>query len=275
MDQRYRLIALDVDDTLLTDDLRVTPGTKAALAEAAGQGCVVTLATGRMFPSAQNIAGQLELDVPIITYQGALIKHSLDGRVLYSRPVPEDVALQVVAFAGERGLHLQGYVDEKLIAIEDNEKVRDYSALTSMPYEVDDDFESIARRGTTKLLMIDDPDRLDELIPELQALFGRRAHVTKSKPHYLEVLHPEATKGHALLHLAAYYGIPQAETIAVGDSWNDWEMIEAAGLGVAMGNAIDSLKRVANYVTGTNNEEGVRAVVERFVLGKTPSGSKR
>ena len=264
--KRYRLIAIDVDDTLLTDDLEVTEGTKEALAAAVAQGCVVTLATGRMYPSAVKIAAPLGLNVPIITYQGALIKNLIDGEVLYERPVPEDAALEVVAFAEEKGLHIQAYEDDRLIALEDNDKAKAYSKLTNVPYEVQPDFRGIAKRGTAKLLMIDEPATLDALIPELHERLGGRAHVTKSKPHYLEVVHPEATKGHALLHLAAHYGIPREETIAVGDSWNDHEMIESAGLGVAMANAVESLKNVADYVTASNNEEGVRKVVEKFIL---------
>lgn len=265
-DRRYRLIAIDVDDTLLTDDLTITEGTKEALAEAVRQGCVVTLATGRMHASAVRIAAQLELNVPIITYQGALIKNLLDGKVLYERQLPAGVAQEVVRFAQERGLHLQAYVNERLIVSEDNDKARSYSQVVGVPYEVADDFQSLAEQETTKLLIIDEPAELDKLLPVLRERFGARAHLTKSKPNFLEFLHPEATKGAALLHLAAHYGIPREETVAVGDSWNDRELIEAAGLGVAMANAVDSLKEIADYVTRSNNEEGVRAVVEKFIL---------
>jgi len=264
--RRYRLIAIDVDDTLLNDELKVTEGTKRALAQAVEQGCVVTLATGRMFASAVRIASQLELNVPIITYQGALIKNLLDGKVLYERPVPADAALEVIAFAEEHGLHLQAYEDDKLLAPEDNEKVRAYSRLSNVPYEIADDFRAVAQRGSTKLLVIDEPAKLDALIPLLAERLGDRAHITKSKPNFMEVVHPEATKGHALLHLAAHFGIPREETIAVGDSWNDREMIEAAGLGVAMANAVEPLKQIADYITASNNEEGVKQVVETFIL---------
>jgi len=266
MEQRqYRLIAIDIDDTLLTDELTVTEGTRAALEAAVRQGCVVTLATGRMYASAAKIASQLALNVPIITYQGALVK-TLDGQVLYERPVPEDVALDVLAFAAEHGLHLQGYLDDKLLVPEDNAKAKAYSALSGVPYEVETDFVAVAKRGSTKLLMIDEPERLDRLIPELKARLGARAHVTKSKPNFLEVMHPEATKGAALLHVAAHYGIPREETIGVGDSWNDHDLVRTAGLGVAMANAVEPLKRIADYITLSNNEEGVRAVVEKFIL---------
>lgn len=264
----YRFVAIDVDDTLLTDDLQVTPGTRAALDEAVRQGVVVTLATGRMFSSARQVASRLGMNVPIITYQGALIKNLLDGSVLYERPVPAAAAQEIAAYAEERGLHLQGYIDDKLYASADNEKVKAYSKLTGVPYEVRTDFRAFAEQGSAKLLIIDEPEKLDAWMPELQERFGDRVHLTKSKPNYLEFVHPEATKGHALLHLAAHYGIDRSETIAIGDSWNDHEMIEAAGLGVAMANAVEPLKRIADYITLSNNDEGVRAVIERFVLGR-------
>lgn len=266
MSKRYRLIATDIDDTLLTDDLVITEGTKAALAEAVRQGCVVTLATGRMHSSALQIAGQLELNVPIITYQGALIKNMMGGKVLYERMVPAEAALAIVDFAEERGLHLQGYVDDRLLAKEDNDRIRKYSEITRVPYEIESDFRAVAKQGSTKMLIIDEPEVLDQLIPELRAVLGESVHMTKSKPHYLEFVHPEASKGNALLYLAEHYGIPQEETIGIGDSWNDRELIESAGLGVAVANAVDALKEIADYVTLSNNEEGVRAVVEKFVL---------
>ena len=106
-----------------------------------------------------------------------------------------------------------------------------------------------------------------ELKPMFEARYGDRVHVTKSKPNFLEFIHPEGTKGHALRVLAEMFDCPLSSVIAIGDSWNDLEMLEAAGLGVAMGNAVPALKEVADYVTLSNNEEGVRHVLEKFVLG--------
>ncbi|WP_274361953.1 Cof-type HAD-IIB family hydrolase [Paenibacillus thermotolerans] len=269
----YKMIAIDIDDTLLNDNLEVTPGTREALAEAIRQGAVVTLATGRMFASTKKVAEQLELNVPVITYQGALIKNLLDGEVLYERSLPAEAAFKVIRFAKERGLHLQAYLNDELYAWEENDKVKKYAEQVKVEYSIVTDFDSIAKQGSTKLLIIDEPSKLDELIPELKQLLGEQAHITKSKPHYLEILHPEATKGHALLHLAAYYGIDRSQTIAVGDSWNDREMIEAAGLGVAMANAVEPLKQVADFITLSNNEEGVRTVVDRFLLRGAGTGA--
>lgn len=262
----YKLIAIDIDDTLLTDDIIVTPGTKAALAAAIERGVFVTLATGRMFPSAKKIAAQIELNVPIITYQGSVVKTLLDEQVLYERNVPEDAARELIAFCEANDLHLQLYINDILYVKEDNEKARGYSALSKIPFVVEPDFEKLIAQPSAKMLMIDDPARLDEMAEKLAPLIGDRVHITKSKAHYLEVTHKEGTKGHAITFMANHIGCTLDEVIAIGDSWNDHEMIEAAGLGVAMGNALPKLKEIAQFVTKSNNEEGVKHVIDKFIL---------
>lgn len=262
----YKLIAIDVDDTLLTDDLIVTDGTREAMEAAIAAGVTVTLATGRMFASAHKIARQIKLNVPIITYQGALVKTLLDEQVLYERSVPADAALELHDYCVKHGLHLQLYVDDELYGTEDNEKIKAYSRQSNIPYRIEPDFGRLITKPLNKMLVIDDPDRLDAIALELAPLLGDRVHMTKSKAHYLEFMHKEGTKGHALQFMARHLGCTMDQTIAIGDAWNDREMIQAAGLGVAMGNSIEALKEIADYVTFTNNEEGVRHVIEKFVL---------
>ncbi|MCM3749850.1 Cof-type HAD-IIB family hydrolase [Paenibacillus pasadenensis] len=262
----YKLIAIDVDDTLLNDELEVTPHTRAALKSALEHGVTVTLATGRMFASARQVAEGLQLNVPIITYQGSLVKTLLDGKVLYERTVPSDAAAELNQYCLDNGLHLQLYVDDKLYVREDNDKVRDYARNSKIPFIVAPDFDSLLSQPLLKMLIIDEPERLDALIPELQPLIGDRVHMTKSKAHYLEFMHKEGTKGHALRFIAEHIGCTMEETIAMGDGWNDREMLMAAGLGVAMGNAQAPLKEIADYITLSNNEDGVAHVVEKFIL---------
>jgi len=102
----------------------------------------------------------------------------------------------------------------------------------------------------------------------LRERFGRELYITRSKPYYLEMLHPEATKGRALRVVAGYFGIPRQEVIAIGDSFNDLDMIRYAGLGVVMENAREEVKRFADYVTRSNEDDGVAEVLEKFVLGR-------
>lgn len=262
----YKMIAIDIDDTLINDDKQVTEGTKQALAAAIASGVVVTLATGRMYASARSIAQQLSLNVPLITYQGSLVKNAIDGNVLYERTVPAAAAQLIFDYCERNGLHLQLYLDDQLYVKERNDKAVAYAELSRIPFIVEPDFKSLAGKPSTKLLLIDEPDKLDLVAAELRGLLGQQVHITKSKPHFLEITHAEGTKGHALAHLADHFGFDLEKVIAVGDSWNDREMLETAGLGVAMGNAVDSLKAIADYVTLSNNEDGVKHVVDKFIL---------
>lgn len=262
----YKLIAIDIDDTLINDNREVTPATQQALEQAVAQGVVVTLATGRAYASAQAIARQTGLNVPIITYQGALVKNLLDEKVLYERYMPQDAAHKLFEFCIERNLHLQTYIDDKLYAREENQKLIDYTTLNGTAYYVEPDFSKLVAQPTPKMLIIDEPEYLDQIAPVIRELLGDGVHVTKSKPNFLEIMHHEGTKGHALKFLAGHFGCDLSQTIAIGDSWNDHEMLEAAGLGVAMANAIPALKDIADYVTLSNNEDGVKHVIDKFVL---------
>ncbi|MCM3783570.1 Cof-type HAD-IIB family hydrolase [Neobacillus mesonae] len=262
----YKLIAIDIDDTLINDEKEVTNPTQKALEAAVAKDVVVTLATGRAYASAQAIARQTGLNVPIITYQGALVKNLMDEKVLYERYVPMDAARKLYEYCLEHNLHLQTYIDDKLYSREENEKLIDYCKLNKTPYYIEPDFIKMIEQPAPKLLIIDDPDYLDKVAIDLRELLGSEVHITKSKPHFLEIMHSEGTKGHALTFLANHFNVDLKDTIAVGDSWNDHEMLECAGLGVAMGNAIPALKEIAGYVTLSNNEDGVKHVIEKFIL---------
>lgn len=262
----YKLIAIDLDGTLLTDELTITPRTIQAIQKAVELGTVVTIATGRMYPSAKQFAQQLGIDVPVITYQGAIIKEIASNEVIYERLIPADIAQKLVDIAIEKKLHLQVYQDDILYGAMENDKLIAYAEKSKVPYQVEPDLGKLAKQGFTKALFIEASDYLDTLQDELQALFGERAHISKSAVNYLEVTHPEANKGCALLHLASKLGIDRTETIGIGDNHNDIELIQTAGLGIAMGNAVQALKEIADYTTLSNNEDGVCHAIEKFIL---------
>ncbi|MCS7464938.1 Cof-type HAD-IIB family hydrolase [Paenibacillus doosanensis] len=262
----YKMLAIDIDDTLINEAKQITEGTRQALEEAMARGVTVTLATGRMYASAKQLAAQLELNVPLITYNGSLVKNSGDGSILYEKAVPRDAANIIFEYCANNGLHLQTYYDDVLYVQEDNDKIKAYAELSRIPYTVYPNFGELADKPASKLLIIDDPARLDEVAKELRSLIPGQIHITKSKPHFLEIINCEGTKGDALRYLAGQFGYDMSEVIAVGDGSNDREMLEAAGLGVAMGNAAASLKQIADYVTLSNNEDGVKHVVDKFIL---------
>ena len=262
----YKMIAIDLDGTLLTDELMITPNTVKAIQKAVEIGTIVTIATGRMFPSAKQFAQQLDINVPLITYQGAIIKDVNEKEVMYERLIPSDIAQKLVDISREKKIHLQVYQDDILYGESENGKLISYAEEVMVPYTIEPDLGKLAKHGFTKALFIAEPDCLESLQGEMRTLFGERAHIAKSKKTYLEVTHPEANKGSALLYLAEKLGIDRSEIIGIGDNHNDFELITTAGLGIAMGNAVKELKDSADYISRTNNEEGVLHAIEKFVL---------
>ncbi len=262
----YKMIAIDLDGTLLTDELAVTKDTATAIRKAAELGVVVTIATGRMYPSAQRIALELGLEAPMITYQGAVIRSATSEEVLRERMVSYEIAQKCIHLAAEKQMHIQVYQDNVLYSAVDNEQVKAYSKEVGIGYTVEPDLLGLAKKGFTKLLFIDEPEALAPVQEELQTVLGDAACIEKSKKRYLEVTHPDANKGSALAFLAEELGIDRSEVIGIGDNFNDMDLVKAAGFGVAMGNAVDELKEIADYTSLSNNEEGVLHVLNKFIL---------
>lgn len=268
-----KLVAIDLDDTLLRDDLSISGYTRDVIKKVKELGVAVTLATGRMFRSARPFAQQLGFDVPLITYQGALIKNAFSEDIIYCCPLPAETALQVIEFGRKKQIQVNFYLDDNLYVERITAKGEHYAALAKVPFCRVDDLSALLQRGNPfKCLMIESEDVLDRYAEELREIIGDKAHITKSKPNYLEVIHPKATKEKALRELACWLNIEREQVMAIGDSYNDLEMLEFAGLSVAVANACPDVLRCASYVTASNNEDGVARALDEFILkeaGKT------
>lgn len=265
-----KLVAIDLDDTLLRDDLTISRHSREVLREVSRRGVALTLATGRMFASARPYAEMLGFDVPLITYQGALVKHAGSGEVIYHRPLPLQVARRVIEYGREIRAQVNYYLNDRLFVERVTEHGEHYAALAGVPFNKVNDLGDLLEEGLpTKLLVIDKAEDIAERWRSLEGILrkeGLTAHLTRSKPRYLEVSHPEATKGLALRELAGRLGVRREEILAFGDGYNDLEMIEFAGTGVVVANAPEEIRRKADYVTASNNEDGVAAALERLVL---------
>ena len=266
--QEYKLIAVDLDDTLLDPELRITKRVHEAVKLVLAAGVKFTFSTGRMFRSAKPFADQLELDIPLITYQGALVKNPQSGAVFQYRPLPLDCAREIVSHVHTLGYHQNAYLDDILYMEHDTPEGRIYSEISKVQPELVGDLLNILDQPPIKLLTIAEESLLDKLSAILTPKYAGRVHISKSKPYFLEYSHPQANKGDALKALAESYGIKREEVIAIGDSYNDVEMLEYAGLGVMVANARESLKAKADYVTSGANGDGVVEVIEKFVLGR-------
>lgn len=262
----YKLIAMDMDGTLLNEQLKISDRTQKALHAAKKKGIYVTLATGRMYCSALPFAQGLQLDVPLITYNGALIKDACTEETYYHEPVFYEAALTVIELAEARGLHINVYLDDKLYVQEIEERTKLYLKIANVPAYPVGRLSSFLKAAPTKILVIGEPEELRELQQAIQKKLGQQVEITKSKPFFLEIISCHASKGKALASLAEKWGIEREEIMAFGDNYNDLSMLDYAGLGVAMGNAPDDVKQKADLVAESNEEDGMAKVIERMVL---------
>lgn len=261
-----RLVAIDLDDTLLTDELEIPPGAVRAIEKARAAGVHVVIATGRMFPSARPFAEQLGLQTPLITYNGAMVKTAAE-ELLFHRPVPQDLALEVLDFAEDRQWPVQCYFHDRLYVPAITAGVIYYTELSGVPAQSTNHMrELVSESGPTKMLAIGSPEQTTERARALADFFGERLEVTISKPSFVEMMRPGISKGSALADVAALLGVAQDETMAIGDSFNDLHMLQWAGVGVAMGNGHPHIREIADHVVASNMDEGVAEAIERFVL---------
>jgi len=259
---------MDLDDTLLRDDWTISPRVVKAIQQAQAQGVKMTIATGRMPISTRPYAEQLGLDVPVITYHGAMIQQVLSGDILFRRVIPSAVATEIVRYVSKQGVYAQVYLKNRVVATELNEWSREYERISSVTIEKEDLSILLSQEpeGVEKILLMAGESDLDQLTPSLSQRYGEKVHITKSKPCFLEMTDCSVNKGVALAALAKRLGIAQEDVMAIGDSFNDLEMIKYAGLGVAMGNARSEIKEQADIVTATNEDDGVAEAIERYVL---------
>lgn len=267
-----KMIALDLDGTLLRADKSVGPRTAEALRAAHARGIEITLASGRMTPAMEQTAGALGIDVNIVSYNGAAVcGHAAGGRKrLYHQPLGVGVARELFQYARARRYQVNFY-HEDVIVSEDAPHLMPYIDLyrnrTGSPYRLVSDLEDYLHYAPTKLLIVVDPPVRDAIDAELRPRFSPKATVIRTDPEFLEFLDPSVDKGRGVAKLAEILGIAMDSVMALGDGENDVPMLAAAGFGVAVANANPRAKSVARAVThNDHNHEAVAEALERWIL---------
>lgn len=261
-----KLVAVDMDDTLLDGELKVSPQTREAINKAHEQGAFVTIATGRMFCSSLPYALELNIKTPIITYNGGMIRSAFSKDMLFHKTIAPDIANKIVEYFHEKGWYLQSHINDVLYVVERGEKAQYYENVAGVQaVPIGEQFYTMSHEPT-KMLAIAEPHQILEIQKMIHAEFGKEVYAATSKSNYLEMMHPSVNKGYALQLLAESMKLSRDEVMAIGDSNNDIPMLEYAGLGVAMGNSTDKIKAVAQAVTGHHNEHGVAQAIEKYVL---------
>ena len=263
-----RLLAIDLDDTLLTAELTITPRAHEAIQAARLQGVTVTLATGRMFRAALPYAQELGLDAPLITYQGALVS-TPDGRVLSHQPLDRRLCIELLDFLLPMGNHVNVYIRDEFYVEKRSPEAERYRAMIRTDFHEVPSLRAMMAEGdegATKIVVIADQDRIREINKAIGAAFGQRVIAVLSRPTFLEINRPDTGKGIALAALAAEMGIDRQQVMAIGDSPNDLDMIGYAGWGVAMANAVAEVREKARWITASNDDDGVAIAIEHLVL---------
>ena len=262
-----KLFVTDMDGTLLNSQHIISEENKQAVQEAAAAGVTVTIATGRAYSTTLDYAKELGVDVPIITYNGALIK-SVSGEEYFNAYLPEDAVKDVLDYCLAKDWHIQVYSDDVLYFAERNAYAQGYENLAGLQGEV------VGRAGlyehmqrVPKMLSITDgAEETDARVAELRKVFAGRVFPVKSNPNYAEIIGIGINKATSLEKLAAKLGFTMDEVMAIGDSNNDLPMLKAAGHSVAMGNANDEVKAACGYVTADCEQSGVAEAIRKYVL---------
>lgn len=267
----YKMIVLDLDDTLLRDDHTISERTKQALMDAQKLGVKVVLASGRPTYAMREIAKELQLEEYgsyILSFNGAKIINCKTNEELFSSTLSPETAhhLYEVSRRDNIDVWIHTYIGDTIVTEANNQYTEIEAEITGLPIIEVSSFTEAVGEPVVKVLMVDDPEKLIGIEKKLQDEFDGTLSVMRSKPFFLEFTEAGVTKGSSLNYLIQKLGITREEVIAMGDSYNDQAMIEFAGLGVAMGNAPDDIKAIADYVTDTNMNDGVAKVVEEFVL---------
>lgn len=260
-----KLIALDLDGTLLYQHREIKPRNLAAIAAARQQGVAVTIATGRMYRSAMIHARTLQLDLPLITYEGALIR-TMAGETLLDQAIPQELAREIVAFAQAEGLIVQAYIDDHCCVSHINYQTARYALISEIPLIAYGDLAAHIWGPCHKILCAGGAERCDAVWQKAAKLYGGQLEMTKSQPTFLEFTALGVNKGSALHDLRGKLGLKKEEIMVAGDNLNDMELFAAAGLKIAMGNAVAALKERADFVTAPCVEDGVAVAIEKFVL---------
>ena len=261
-----RLLALDLDGTLLKPLHPIRPGVVAAVRAARARGVRATIVTGRMFVGALPYLRQLEIDGPVVCYQGAVIAEAASGRFVREVPLANAAALRAYHVAKAAGYHIQFYAGDHFYVETRNRFAELYARISGAePIVVASLPQAFAGRDSTKLNLVTDPEVTPACLALMQRTCGDVAYVTRSNPEFVELLDPRVDKGEVLREVAALHGLGMEDVLAIGDSYNDIPLLRAAGFAVAMGSAPPELRAEADAVVGDVEHDGVAEAIARFV----------
>jgi len=265
-----KVLVLDIDGTLTNSQKEITPATKRGIRTVLEHGHKVILASGRPTPGMRRYERELELEKYggyLLSFNGARIIECRTGEIVYQRILPPGIIPSLYAFAKKNSCGLVTYFGDKVIsAFEPDEYVELESRINGMPIKVVENFVNYVDFDIVKCIITAPVDRAPQLEKELQGKYEDVASVYRSEPFFIEIMPKNVDKATSLDRMLETVGLTRENAICCGDGFNDISMIQYAGTGVAMGNAQPAVKEVADYVTGTNDEDGLVQVIDEFIM---------
>jgi len=265
---KYKLIASDMDGTLVNDKSELSERTKKAILDTVETGVLFVTATGRPFSNTVEVNELFTDDFPFIVLNGAAAYMGKSEKLLFECHLDFDLAKEIFNIGQKSGIAQIVWTGPKLWGNRLCERTLYYESLGHAPLSVINDFDDLKSlsEGISKVLWIEDPVDVKRHSAEMNEYFGDKVKCVSSMAHFLEFISPLAGKGAALERIGKLYGITGNEMIAVGDSYNDISMLEYAGFSVAVANAPEDIRKICDHVTLSNNDDGVAEVIERFIL---------
>ena len=266
----YQLIALDLDGTLTNDAKEVTPHTKKVLREAAQKGAAIALVSGRPTIGILRLARELELDKIggfILAYNGGQIIDCKTGEDIFRAQFPRDCIEEAIGFSRQAHIAMVAYDADGIVTEGPvDQYVLHESRNNDIPVKQVEDLAAYLHDPFVKLLLCGAPERIAGLEPVMAAHFRGRLDIYQAESVFLEVMPLGINKAAGLEKLMRKLGVDRKAMMACGDANNDLPMMRLAGLSVAMGNAYENVKQAADFITKSNNDDGVAYAIERFVL---------
>lgn len=263
-----KLLALDLDGTLLDQNQRISQKNIEAINKAKEKGINIVIATGRTNLGAENYFAQLGLQEFLISYNGALIQNMKENKILKHIPLPMDQTLRILDFVDKNNLYVNLYLNNTVYANKAGEELEYYKKIMDIePVVIEGSIDDFLNKPSTKLLIIEkDLTEVEHILSNLKNSYANRLNITKSIEDCIDVMSKNVSKGNALSDLTRKLGIEPSEVAAVGDGDNDIDMIKFAGKSAAVANAENAIKENADYITASNDDDGVAEFIEKFIL---------
>ena len=264
-----KMVVTDIDGTILKKDFTVSNNVINTIKELTKKDIKVVLATGRMYCAALKIAKMLDINTPLICYQGALIKNSCeDNKTLYVDPVKPNLALEILEVLKNKNIHTNLYLNDNLFCENDNEIIKDYTNKRLIPYSIVDNLLDLDLNNQVNKILAIDPDAklIEKLTNELQKQYKNSLYIVRSTKNFCEISSKNSNKGKAVKFLSNLFNIKKDEILAIGDEDNDIDLLKSAKIKIAMGNASEKLKQEANFITKSIEEDGFAFAVKKYCL---------